>query len=129
MFLSKDCMETKGLVDVIRNGLDIGRQIQVLVFGKDKTGGVSDDLFNFFNVSRDRSMTLEEKQGMYSKSLLSPLERIKIFNLIKRVVLRASKTNENNTKVINLKLFEGLVHEIRLRMSVEKKRAENGQID
>ena len=55
----------------------------------------------------------------------SYLERIKTFNEVKKIILRSSTEDEEGKKVINIRLFAGLVHEIRLRLRVEYYRAKN----
>jgi hypothetical protein len=55
---------------------------------------------------------------------LSPLQRIKIFNTVKRVFQRFSFKSLGGHNVINLNLVMGLFKEIRFRINIAKTKCE-----
>ena len=57
---------------------------------------------------------------------MTPLERIKLFNNVKRIIHRASYEKDGHN-LIDIKLFENLMREIRYRMKIESQRClQNG---
>lgn len=124
IFISNTTMKTTLLIHKVRIGLGITQQIRMLIFGKEKVSMATDDAPA---AVRPKSL---QKQDDLPGSLdedekLSCLERIKIFNMVKKIILRSSTEDDSGDKIINIKLFEGLVREIRLRLRVECNRAKN----
>jgi len=99
-------------VKTVREELEISTAIQYLVFGRflSMEAKQKED-------TEDRERRKAMGEDVEVDSLVdysSPLHRIQVFNLIKKIILRSCKS----TGEVNLKLFDGLITEIRYKMNI-----------
>ena len=59
----------------------------------------------------------------------TPIERIKNFNELKKIINRSSFEIEKGVKAVDLKMIKGMILQIRYRIDIEKMRCEEENVD
>ena len=119
----RDSLQIKSqkLIKILRNELEITTCIQSLIFGKFlsmKEQEQEEKRLKERLKDRDENAANSFAAKSYdsvAEDFNAPLHRIKVFNLIKKILLRLARQNG----MISLSLLNGLLNDLRCKMNVE----------